>query len=447
MGKKNKNRRDSGYDVSNNPLDYFARMDEILTGKRPAEQLFGESFGRDNLSDDIDALIYKRQTAESSKKPPKKDMIYFDEALVSPEIAEELDEMEETEEDTNDFSFNNLEFVDDEEESEEVVEDNEEDEIDEDLNQVNINEESVDDETMIRSIDFTYLEDFDRLVINDFIAPTSFSFEYGLDKFINPNQIDTTMSFDSDEVMAMCDTLINYIVSLKHPTAIYTMEDFEKKFKVVNEMGYDSECFRFMVHDDFNVVLAYYVATDLLKDLYEVFEAHSMDSFDMLWSLISIANACGSINDAFFVENKKYIETFMDSEYNYDDELVNVFNKMLDGDTDEDDTINPVLSSVKDIQIEGRDLISKLTGQPYFDNDDDEDDDDVDQLMEDLDEEEDIDDDLDEEPEVSKEAFEEFKESRNDESDENDLMDDDMEEVSEEETEKLIVDVHRKTDK
>ena len=233
---------------------------------------------------------------------------------------------------------------------------------------------------MIRTIKSSVIDVLNRLKLDDGIAPTSYSFDIGLNQ-------DIVGSYDVDEATEMICDLWTYIISLKHPTAIYRYDDFintEKwKFSYVIKDGYDHDQFAFFRVD--NYVLCYMLEKDCLNHIMQKINASNYQLNEMIKTFISLSYAVGTLNQAFFVEDVEYVNTFMNSELNQQNEFHKLFIDEIDTsiryestDIEEDDGIYFI--DLPEIQTYVRGLISRLTNTSYFDDDDDyEDDDDIDE--------------------------------------------------------------------
>lgn len=312
-------------------------------------------------------------------------------------------------------------------------------------------------EQSIRPINFVYFQKYDRLVINDNIAPTSYSYIYGLNRDLNPRAKYDIENMDASDLVDKIDQLIEYIITLKHPTAIWTKEDFygSEVLKTSSKGGYNDNRYRFFEVD--NYVLGYYIDEDLLSDFYKSLDNYKTHDEDMLKTCISVAYACGNMNNAFFAEDVDYIQTlYEDDELNCDME----FEFLFEADKDDEEIVKsgetgyaPFVKSMQDTQIYARELIELLTHQSYFDFDDD-DDDDYDEEGDEFDLDSDkyndteTEDDSESKYDTSNNDIETSVDSNDDSSDDenfDDLVSEDMEEVDDEDS--LVVNVHRKTDK
>lgn len=225
----------------------------------------------------------------------------------------------------------------------------------------------------LREISFNILKDLNRLIINDGIAPTSVSLDIAIQE-----ELDESIAIDSDMVADTMTEVINYIKSLKHPTAIYYTDDFHNtdfwKFGRVSKNSYNDDRYFFMEHDKY--VFAYIIDTESVNSLIEMLDSY--DNNDILSIILGMAYAAGTLNQAFFIEDERYIETFMHSRYNkqkefhkeFVDDLTTVFID-INAEPDEDDGVD--LYPAEALQTNTREIIQLLNGSAYDDDDDEED--------------------------------------------------------------------------
>ena len=161
-----------------------------------------------------------------------------------------------------------------------------------------------------------------------------------------------------------------YITSLKHPTAIYLKDDFIDEYGCVE--SFDDDKFVFMSVDNF--VLAYAINIDSKRHFTEYvgkLTEHSTDINDILKIYVSLAFACGTMHQAFFVEEDDYLAYFMNSTYNQKDLFKKVFfedkstNMSFSGDSE----MFSDIISVEALQKLARNTISAMTGEDYFGED------------------------------------------------------------------------------
>lgn len=263
----------------------------------------------------------------------------------------------------NTNSMDENEAVDDEESwgtftLESDDDDEEEPEQAEEKKDLNINDYS------LRKITYTIHEILHRLVVNDGnIAPTSFNFDIAAAQ-------DIVGVFDADDITDKINLLDLYITSLKHPTAIYLKDDFIDEYGCVE--SYDDDKFVFMSVDNF--VLAYAINIESKRQFTEYvgkLTEQSTDINDILKIYVSLAFACGTMHQAFFVEEDEYLAYFMNSKFNQKGLFKKVFfedpstNMSFSGDGE----MFSDIISVEALQKLARNTISAITGEDYFGED------------------------------------------------------------------------------
>ena len=228
-----------------------------------------------------------------------------------------------------------------------------------------------------RKVSFnTEAKDLYRIVVEDGIAPTSYSLLMGIEQ-----ELDGT--YDADDVYAKCETLFEYIISLKHPTAVYSAEEFlnssKYNFTRVACDKYDSSKFKFISSNGY--VLCYLVDDKSVITMKELFDESGYDDKDLLKIYVSLAYACGTVMQAFFIEDEWYINEFKGSKYNqkrlFHEIFVNDENTcILPDDTESIDDDGVYVTNAEYLHKDARDIIETVTGEEYFDSDDDDEEDD-----------------------------------------------------------------------
>ena len=269
----------------------------------------------------------------------------------------------------------------------------------------------------IRCVKFNIIKDLNRLIIDDGgISPTSYSFDIGLNQ-------DIVAPYDADRVADLCYEMMLYIITLKHPLAIYEYSDFidkdKWKFVMVDADKFDHKKYIFFRSGGY--ILAYLIDNKSVDEFYNFMHELRYDVHDILKTFISMSYDVGSLHQAFFVEDDDYIKYFMKSDFNKQEEFHSLFindtsTKMVD-DMESSDIFGVETFILDEVQYNVREQITRLTGSSYFDDDDDFDDEDSE------DEEDEFDDN-----EESEEEEDQIDNSEEDE-DYSDLLSADMEEV------------------
>lgn len=289
----------------------------------------------------------------------------------------------------------------------------------------------------LRQIKFYLNKKFHRLILDDGIAPSSFSFDIGLTTELQNNH-------DDAEVADVIPDLMLYIISLKHPTAIYEYDDFVNrdywKFASVKNGVFDLNKYIFLTNDEY--VFCYLIDEESVREFTNFIDELNYGADDILRTYISLAYNVGTLHEAFFTDDSSYIKLLMKSDKNNQKEFHKLFTNDLSitfvpngEELGEDDGIH--MYNIDDLQSYTREMIGKFTGSSYF-NDDDEDwdeSDDDDESSDDYDM-----DTTNEEPyeETSNEEYpsEEDYVASEEETEVSDLLSEDMEVVKEAETPK-----------
>ena len=177
-------------------------------------------------------------------------------------------------------------------------------------------------------IKFRFIEDLNRLVIDDGLAPTSISIDYVHSTAIKD------MEYDDDYTGNTVSLLYYYILSTKHPYMILTKEEFVNIFR--NVASYNTQNISLMEINE-KYVAVYLVDKDtnevLLDKIPEIYEFNNKE---MLQYMLTIAINSGSIHNAFFYDQETYIEKFIDYTKSYTnlDDLNNSGIKFFDDSED-----------------------------------------------------------------------------------------------------------------
>lgn len=286
----------------------------------------------------------------------------------------------------------------------------------------------------LRSVSFNVNDILNRLVVDDGIAPTAFSFDVGLSQ-------DLAGMYDDDEIGEMTVDLLSYIISLKHPTAIYEYDDFINrdfwKFGSVLNDSYNHNRYLFLVANGY--VFCYLLDEDSINAFYNYLNESKMESNDLLRTFVSLSYAVGTMQQAFFIEDDTYIRAFMKSSLNKQKEFHTLFSddlstSLIPNGDEVQDTDGIQLISAQELQSYSREMISRITGTSYFGDDDTDDvDDDGDDDWDDESDDWCPTDETDESVDNSDEdSTEETYEPDDNDDDVSDLLSEDMEVVTDE---------------
>ena len=298
----------------------------------------------------------------------------------------------------------------------------------------------------IRSINFNLIPELNRIIIDDGVAPTSVSFDIAVAQELRPEFTDAFKYDDEEHSEYNIDTwedflidILEYIISLKHPTAVYLKSEFTSNKYQFNRIlncanPYDGSKYTFL--DTGMYILCY--KTDPADFTVLYITLNSMSDVNNLKTWITMAYAVGTLNQAFYVEDAKYIEAYRNSKYNnaeeFHNEVINDSLTKLD-DTPYDDGTTFEIESIEELQSRVRVAIATITNQ-YSDDDDD---DDIDELFGDDEDDEELDEfggsfieDLKADSEADKAIVERMTTEEVDKlvsEDINDLLSSDMEEI------------------
>ena len=251
-------------------------------------------------------------------------------------------------------------------------------EVNESLSDSVEDEVAKDENSLLQSIRFFYDLDLEKMYVDDGVVSSVLSFPV-------ISQQDIIGAYDADDIGDIVETLGLYIISLKHPSAIISMDDFfSNKYKFDKVKSYNKDKYIFFYHE--NNVFCYRVDVDSLNDMKHLLD-NSLCSDDLtnyLRFYVSLSFACGSLNGAFFVEDIDFIEKFKSSLHNRVEEFTDDFfndeeTTLLS--TDEDGAL--IWYDVYDVQTLARRTISNLVGECYFGSDGDDYDDEDDEFYDD----------------------------------------------------------------
>ena len=232
----------------------------------------------------------------------------------------------------------------------------------------------------LRMITASVFEPVWRVLINDFIAPTAFAYGYemeceNLEKYAS----------DPQEASNIISKIWEYIISLKHPTAIFTFDEFIKYFGKTN--SYSTVDFVFFVDHNNERIYAYSVNAESISNVNRYAnEFLSGSILELIQFFVSLAYAAGRTDQVFFAENEGYVNNFENSEYNQKSLFTKVFlnhdNTVFFDDQEGDiDYIcgHMAIKDIVELQGEVRELLTDI-----IDGEDDDDDDEPEEIKEEV---------------------------------------------------------------
>lgn len=245
-------------------------------------------------------------------------------------------------------------------------------------------------------ISFMTFPDLKRVTIEDSFAPTAFCYD---SKFIMDTIINYDGYNDMNTTLDLIGKLTEYILVLKHPTAVYTHEEFYEKFK--NVKSFSDVDFCFFKNDKY--VFAYYVDPEDIGVMNEKV-AELCDSYsDLLAFYISLAYACGRQDQVFYGDDDSYVLKYKTHIADNNEEFTKLFlmqeQTVITRDPEGFDYLCGIMNicDVKDVLQTGHGIIMKIADLNYDDPDEVDDD-----IEEDLDEDDSVE--VKKEPSVTTES-------------------------------------------
>lgn len=290
MGKKKKKQRDS-WDLT--AEEQMELADAFYEAEKKGQLLKldkdgkASKFTENGLEPGIEELIHQRLVASEHKN---------DENLTN----NTNDESETFDESVDDF--------DNDEESENVESYDEDDSEDDELSDQVTTPVSINTSNQIK---FRFIEDLNRLIIDDGLAPTTISIDYVHSTAIKD------MEYDDDYTGNTVSLLYYYILSTKHPYMILTKEEFVNVFR--NVASYNTQTISLMEINE-KYVAVYLVDKDTKEVLLDkIPEIYEFNNKEMLQYMLTIAINSGSIHNAFFYDQETYIEKLIEYQATYVD--------------------------------------------------------------------------------------------------------------------------------
>ena len=250
-----------------------------------------------------------------------------------------------------------------------------------------INDENTNDEIPNR-VEFVYDNEVNKFFVDDGIVSSVLSLPVVASQ-------DIVGAYDADDINDIIKILYKYIISLKHPTAIFDVDDFysNNAYKFDKVKTYNKDKFVFLYHDTW--VYCYIIDNEGVDELNKLLEYIIGDDLtNYLKFYVSLAYACGSLNGAFFVEDEEFVNKYYHSSYNNKEGFISEFGSdsgtilITEEESIKDDegifpdpaTLPWDENDVKELQMFARGKISSLTGSSYFGDDEEDWDDDDDEL-------------------------------------------------------------------
>ena len=290
MGKKKKKQRDS-WDLT--AEEQMELADAFYEAEKKGQLLKldkdgkASKFTENGLEPGIEELIHQRLVASEHKNDENLTNNTNDEPEMFDELVDDFDNDEESEE----VESYDVDDSEDDEESDQVT------------TPVSINTSN--------QIKFRFIEDLNRLVIDDGLAPTSISIDYVHSTAIKD------MEYDDDYTGNTVSLLYYYILSTKHPYMILTKEEFVNVFR--NVASYNTQNISLMEINE-KYVVVYLVDKDTKEVLLDkIPEIYEFNHKEMLQYMLTLAINSGSIHDTFFYDQESYIEKLIEYQATYVD--------------------------------------------------------------------------------------------------------------------------------
>jgi hypothetical protein len=215
----------------------------------------------------------------------------------------------------------------------------------------------------VRPVRFDIIKELKRLEVSDKVVPVSL---YVPTLKETAEIVYDEKDYDADTLGDDIALIFSYIISCKHPTAIFTVDEFVDFME--NVLDYDNNKFIFMILDE-TYILAYMVEGR------EEFNNYLLDEMkysvmETLKVYISIAYLVGTLHSAFYVEDTNYVTEYANSKFNQTEEFVDAFHHdeyTVIGHRKDDDEHD--LIDVQELQTAARETISTIVGDDEFEYD------------------------------------------------------------------------------
>lgn len=142
---------------------------------------------------------------------------------------------------------------------------------------------------------------FNRLVVDDGILPTYISIPDIKKTRIDEETVNNIIDDDQD-YSDYCANLIYALVLFKHPSAIYTIEEFTNAFKDISEINPTE--YKFFLKD--NHIFLYILSEDSMNELYNLAD-YGYTGGDFIKALYTIVLNAGSVHQEFKIDDESTI--------------------------------------------------------------------------------------------------------------------------------------------
>ena len=171
-----------------------------------------------------------------------------------------------------------------------------------------LEDESDDEDIYPVGITTDYLEDVNKFTVEDEWYPTVVCPEWAMEtNKLDQRALDT---MDADHLEDLMGELYDYIVMHKHPTAIYTEEEFIKKFAFVREIDHNK--YKFFCQDGF--IHCYVVEESFYSGFYslgrDILHLSEKDLASYISLIMGVADAVATVHNSFHNLNKNAVIDF-----------------------------------------------------------------------------------------------------------------------------------------
>jgi hypothetical protein len=208
-------------------------------------------------------------------------------------------------------------------------------------------------------------------VIDDGISPI------GLSIPVLVRSDDVEYDVDPSDASSIALELMNYIITLKFPSAIYECDEFFNedfyKFSKCSGGKYNTEKYLFAEANGY--VYCWLIDYDSWQQFFGFIDRFCPNSVsEVLHVFVGMAYACGRMDTAFFSEDLEFAQAFAASSANSKKEFHNEFQNdpdtvLVPRDKKADNSDIVVVHDLEELQSKARELITQLTGESYFDDD------------------------------------------------------------------------------
>lgn len=186
-----------------------------------------------------------------------------------------------------------------------------------------------------RAIRVRIIDELGKLIIDDGIFPTVISIPHIKETRMDEEFVNMMINCEADEdgekeydFTEYVANLLYFIIATKHPTAVFTIDEYMSAFSHIVDMN--TKDLIFFTNNEY---VFFYLFNDEDRDkIYNLLD--DMDSIDFIRALYTIVLNSSTVHQAFFADDKDYIERFRNSEYNNTEYWINYI--LRHEDTEED---------------------------------------------------------------------------------------------------------------